>query len=189
MNNILTFYKWKKIITKSKLFDFRYYFFTYSDIRLGDIDPVSHYIKYGEKEGRFPNRNFDPKYYRDTYPDVDASELNAFVHYILYGKQQDRFVNHGQYIQNEEELYWYKIISESGMFDVSYYLESNSEVLNASVDPIMHYIKNGVSQKKNPSKSFDTYFYLHFHKDVQASNMNPFVHYILYGKKEGRCCS
>ena len=79
----------------------------------------------------------------------------------------------------------FKIIKESMLFDekwyVSQYLKSNE-----NINPIRHYITEGVKRNLNPSSFFNTKWYLENNDDVKKSGMNPFVHYILHGRKEGR---
>lgn len=86
----LRYKKWKKIIEKSGLFDVKYYLFTYPDVRLKDINPIMHYIKYGANEGRNPNKEFDTSFYLTNYLDVKESKMNPLVHYILYGRKEGR---------------------------------------------------------------------------------------------------
>lgn len=86
----LRYKKWKRIIEKSGLFDVKYYFFTYPDVRQLDVNPIMHYIKYGANEGRNPNKEFDTSFYLTNYSDVKESNINPLVHYILYGKEEGR---------------------------------------------------------------------------------------------------
>jgi len=81
---------------------------------------------------------------------------------------------------------WKKVIEKSGLFDAKYYLFTYPDVREHDINPIMHYIKYGVHEERNPSKEFDTSFYLRTYPDVSESKMNPLVHYILYGKLENR---
>jgi len=81
---------------------------------------------------------------------------------------------------------WKKIIDKSGLFDIKYYLFTYPDVRLQDIDPIMHYIQYGASERRKPNKEFDTSFYLTNYHDVKESKMNPFVHYILHGKEEGR---
>lgn len=83
---------------------------------------------------------------------------------------------------------WQKIIKDSGMFDLKYYLFEYPDVRKADVDPINHYIEFGVNERKNPSAEFSTSFYIEAYNDVESSKINPLVHYILYGQKENRIC-
>lgn len=85
--------KWKKVILNSGMFDHQYYIFTYPDVRLNDVDPLNHYLKYGANEGRNPNKDFDTEFYLNNYPDVKRSGMNPLVHYILYGQKENRMIN------------------------------------------------------------------------------------------------
>lgn len=81
---------------------------------------------------------------------------------------------------------WKNIIEKSGLFDIKYYLFTYPDVRQQDINPIIHYIKYGAKEGRNPSEEFDTNFYLTNYSDVKESKMNPLIHYILYGKQEGR---
>src|SRR5690606_20122941 len=86
-------YKNKIIISRSNLFDEKYYLLRYPDIRKADIDPIKHYLKIGAKELRNPSADFDTKYYLENNPDVEESGINPLVHYIKYGIYEKRDIN------------------------------------------------------------------------------------------------
>jgi|GEM_PF-578478 len=88
-----------------------------------------------------------------------------------------------QYLKHKK---WRKIIAQSGLFDTQYYLFTYPDVRKADIDPIMHYIKHGAAEGRNPNRDFDTKFYLNSYDDVRKSGLNPLVHYVLYGRGEGR---
>ena len=77
-------------------------------------------------------------------------------------------------------------IKKSGLFDAHYYLRQYPDVRRADIDPLMHYIKFGWKEGRNPGPSFDTNFYLESNPDVRQKNINPLFHYIRYGIEEGR---
>ena len=81
---------------------------------------------------------------------------------------------------------WYKVIKESELFDVKYYIFTYPDIRKIGVDPIKHYIKHGANEGRNPSAEFNTLNYLNANNDVMNSGINPLAHYILYGKNEGR---
>lgn len=78
---------------------------------------------------------------------------------------------------------WKEIIKESGLFDSKYYLFTYPDVREKDVDPIVHYIKYGVQEGRNPSLEFDTKFYFRMYPDIIENKINPLVHFILHGKK------
>ena len=73
----------KRIIKESGLFDEEYYLRQYPDVAKSGIDPISHYIANGWKEGRNPNVNFSTTNYLNEHPEVAAHQTNPFIHYIL----------------------------------------------------------------------------------------------------------
>ena len=84
------------------------------------------------------------------------------------------------------QLFQYILITLSGMFDREYYLSQYPDVRNASQQPLIHFIRKGWKEGKNPSASFNTRLYLELHPDVENADINPLVHYLRYGKKESR---
>lgn len=78
------------------------------------------------------------------------------------------------------------IIRSSGSFDPSYYSQNYPEYEKITSSPILHYVKYGWKEGRNPSIDFDTDFYIKDNKDIRLVEINPFVHYIKHGKAEGR---
>jgi hypothetical protein len=72
------------------------------------------------------------------------------------------------------------------LFDTGYYLAANPDVRAANQDPLLHYLKVGWREGRNPSRLFDTRFYLDRYKDVAGSELNPLVHYAMYGRSQDR---
>ena len=80
----------------------------------------------------------------------------------------------------------YKSIKDNKLFDLGYYLITNSDVRLSGMDPLLHYIYYGFKEGRNPNPDFDGNYYLETYSDVKNSNLNPLIHYSLYGKYEGR---
>lgn len=78
---------------------------------------------------------------------------------------------------------WEKIIKNSGLFDEEFYLSTYQDVKNAGVDPVMHYIKHGAKEGRNPSKDFNTNSYLSTNNLFKKSGTNPLVHFIIFGER------
>ncbi len=77
-------------------------------------------------------------------------------------------------------------IAQSGLFDSSFYLESNPDVASAGIDPLVHYLTFGAAEGRDPSPLFNTSFYLENNPDVASAGINPLVHYLTWGAAEGR---
>ena len=74
----------------------------------------------------------------------------------------------------------------SGMFDRRYYLQTYPDIRSAKTSPLIHYLRHGGFEGRNPSADFQSSAYLDRYPDVKSSGMNPLVHYIRFGKAEGR---
>ena len=82
----------------------------------------------------------------------------------------------------------YFLIRRSGLFDKRFYLEDNPDVRAARVNPLVHFMKHGWKEGRNPSPNFDTSFYLNQNEDVRQVGINPLIHYLRYGIFEKRAC-
>jgi glycosyltransferase involved in cell wall biosynthesis/SAM-dependent methyltransferase len=74
----------------------------------------------------------------------------------------------------------------SSLFDPDYYLTSNPDVRDASMDPAKHFLLHGWREHRNPSTSFSTSQYLFDNPDVAKARVNPLLHYLRHGQREGR---
>ncbi|MCF6376994.1 hypothetical protein L2K70_05215 [Nocardioides KLBMP 9356] len=79
-----------------------------------------------------------------------------------------------------------ELLRESELFDVEFYLKRNPEVRASGIDPVLHYLRQGAKDGRDPSKAFSTTAYLRRYKDVAGAGINPLVHYLRTGKAEGR---
>lgn len=80
----------------------------------------------------------------------------------------------------------YEKILASGLFDKDWYLSQYSDVAQAGIDPIEHYLTAGAAERRQPGAFFDAGFYLWVYPDLGASGVNPLLHYIEYGSRENR---
>ncbi len=79
-----------------------------------------------------------------------------------------------------------RLLRASGLFDAGWYLRQNSDVAESRADPLLHYLRFGASEGRNPNPLFDTSWYLRRNPDVAQSRLNPLAHYLLLGAAEGR---
>jgi hypothetical protein len=84
------------------------------------------------------------------------------------------------------ELHHLYLIRTSGLFDKNWYLANNPDVAQAKADPLLHYLRNGGFEGRDPVPGFSSKWYLDTYEDVKRAGINPLVHYLQYGKKEGR---
>jgi hypothetical protein len=79
-----------RVITRSGLFDRKWYKVTNPDVAASGIDPVRHYVAFGTSEGRDPSPSFSTKDYLSRYPGVAAAGWDPLSHFILYGTPDER---------------------------------------------------------------------------------------------------
>lgn len=84
-----TFFRDRKILKSSILFDESWYLSEYTDVRDAGLDPVSHYLLNGCGEGRDPSKEFQSVQYYQKNRDVLSKKMNALVHYVRFGQFED----------------------------------------------------------------------------------------------------
>ncbi|MFZ4413510.1 MAG: hypothetical protein ACOYOV_10540, partial [Bacteroidales bacterium] len=173
-------------ISRSSLFDESFYLLNNPDIVISNFEPIWHFLVVGGFEGRKPSENFDSAFYLEKYPDVKASGINPLIHYFRFGSIEGRMINSNQFNQNKILNNYKLLINESGLFDESFYLVNNPDILKSNDDPVLHYLIHGGFEGRKPSENFDSAFYLEKYPDVKASGINPLIHYFRFGSIEGR---
>ncbi|MGZ8915241.1 MAG: glycosyltransferase [Methylobacter sp.] len=71
-------------------FDAAYYREQNPDILENALDPLTHFVTSGWREGRDPAPWFSVQYYLDTNPDIRDAGINPFWHYIIAGQYENR---------------------------------------------------------------------------------------------------
>ena len=78
------------------------------------------------------------------------------------------------------------VIARSGLFDADYYWACNGDVAIQGHDPIVHYVRYGADEGRNPHPGFDTRFYQSAYPDVVRGGYNPLAHFARFGRAEAR---
>ena len=125
-----------RIIRASGLFDSAWYQETYPDVAARKVDPVQHYVRYGAREGRDPNRLFSSSWYLASNPEVAESGLNPLAHFILRGAKEGR--------------------NPGPLFDTKWYLDANPDVAGAGVNPLLHFLRHGAREGRRPNSKIDS---------------------------------
>jgi glycosyltransferase involved in cell wall biosynthesis len=109
-------------ILASGLFDATFYLRDNPDVCAAGIDPLQHYVQYGDLEGRRPNPVFCPAEYRCLNETLPA-DLNTLAHYVRQGER------HG----------W----KASLTFDPQAYLAANEPIATFVGRPLFHFLTIG----------------------------------------------
>ncbi len=78
------------------------------------------------------------------------------------------------------------LVRASGLFDAAWYLETYPDVAARKVDPVLHYVRHGAREGRDPNRIFSSSWYLANNPDVAKAGLNPLAHFILRGAQEGR---
>lgn len=73
-------------IARAGLFDADYYLKINRDIAALGVNPLRHYVEYGDAEGRWPNPQFNPKVYRTYFEEGALKGICSLYHYALVGE-------------------------------------------------------------------------------------------------------
>jgi CDP-glycerol glycerophosphotransferase (TagB/SpsB family) len=77
------------------------------------------------------------------------------------------------------------LLSGSDLFDATYYLENNPDLVQGVLDPLAHFCEHGWRELRKPRRDFDVWWYWVNHLDPAVEAINPLVHYALVGRAAG----
>ncbi|MBV9077369.1 MAG: hypothetical protein JO048_07785, partial [Methylobacteriaceae bacterium] len=183
------------------LFDTRFYLAERSNVASSGMLPISHFLRYGAREGLVPHRALDPSWYAarrgrtigDPITDYLTAPEAALVsphplfdveHYLA----QVPWLREAQIPLLLHFLVagWRENASPHGLFDIPYYQDRNPDVRAAGLNPFLHFLEYGARERRQVHPLFDSYWYLEGNPDVALLGVNPLVHYVLDGAREGR---
>ena len=85
-----------QLVEASALFDAKWYVERYPDVKAANMNPATHYCKYGWRMLRDPSSQFSTVDYLTKHKDVEKKELNPLFHYLRYGKKEGRTISPSQ---------------------------------------------------------------------------------------------
>jgi lipopolysaccharide biosynthesis protein len=98
----------------------------------------------------------------------------------------ERPVHAGYSFHTAQEAEDAQLIAESDVFDTTWYTKAYNGWNDADLDPVLHYLRSGAGEGRDPHPLFDSDWYLANNPDVAAKKVNPLVHYLRFGAGEGR---
>ncbi len=78
-----------------------------------------------------------------------------------------------------------KLVQDSGLFDIDYYLANYKKELNKDEKPLEHFLYSGWQKGNNPSAKFSVNYYLKRYPEARKLGVNPLLHYLHEGKDQG----
>ena len=167
-----------------------WYLDQYPDVRTSGMHPLVHYLQSGGVELRNPHPHFDAAWYVKQHPEAAVSPL---LYHIKIGRSLGysteppteirKFVAQPAARDRDEAAL---IASLEGFFDAEWYRESYPDTVTLNSQPITHFIRHGIAERRDPNRFFDSKWYLEHNPDVSASGIHPLVHYLQSGAAELR---
>jgi len=77
-------------------------------------------------------------------------------------------------------------IASSRLFSARHYLQRNEDVRLTGMDPLIHFVRWGAAEGRDPAPWFDTKFYLSRDPDAARPGVNPLLRFIRQGWRERR---
>lgn len=162
-----------------EFFDSAYYLQANPDVAAAGLNPLLHFSEHGWREARNPSEEFDLGWYASSYLEQAGGQVNPLVHYLSEGRAA------GLQIRSVED-FGAGLIERAAVFDAEYYCAHYPDVVDNTLNPLVHYVQHGWKERRNPSALFDTSYYLENNPDVAASGENPLAHFCSVGWKELR---
>lgn len=155
---------WKAELTPNRFFDHHFYTKQIQGVNFSKITPLGHFLqtKHSGKQVS-PSPYFSPFFYSSRNPYDGGIRTNPDL-VACY----DHDVKTGVLLQKATSLY----------FDTDWYLDQTPFLRDVGFNPITHYIKYGLSEKRSPSPLFDPCFYSATY-EVDATDL--FMHYCSHG--------
>ncbi len=186
-------------LVDSGILDAAWYAANNVDVAHGGLDPVTHFLTQGWREGRRPNYYLDPAWYLAQNPDVRDAGFDPVLHYVMHGDVENRqpgpCFDTGWYrVRNgldpaEPALAHYLRSRAYGAapipeFDAEFYLSTYRDVARAGADAFEHYVTLGWQEGREPSPDFETRYYVKRHMGGQAE-MAPLLHWLAHRHEPG----
>ncbi len=70
------------LLKASQFFDEQWYLEINPDVRAAGVDPTTHYVLHGAKEGRDPSKFFSTSRYLDQHQELRVTGVNPLVHHL-----------------------------------------------------------------------------------------------------------
>lgn len=175
-----------------------------ADFYLDTVDPegldaVAHYLTRGWRQGFEPRPDFSARTHLAQHPQVRRQRINPFYHYVstypllnagralpparraLSRKRPDR--PSPAIPADPEARRIYDRVAEG--FDAAFYLARYGDVREARIDPVAHFLADGVREDRQPTELFWTGYYRRRYAAAIAPGTNPFLHYLSEGRARG----
>lgn len=206
---------WKEGRSPSEAFNIHTYWSENQDIKTAGIEPLFHFLVFGKSEGRRVNKatehhkelvenpvmalaffsaisaapTADPalnstEVVAETQHSEESSEVSVETPDTKKALAEIEILR--SRLQGVKSPSKEQIAAVKDHFCTEFYLEQYPDVLDAGIDPLQHYMRQGWKEFRDPNAYFSTEYYITTSPDVVDAKLNPFFHYVAAGQFEGR---
>lgn len=175
----------------SSIFNQESYYRNNPDVKEAKVNPLIHYLEYGKNEGR---KIIENESVYDKWRLKRKTSDNCFKYlrdlgdivFILKETLKNRAFDGAWYLNEYPDVA--DIITSKRAWQWRFSSSPVKRTLGRMLTtPVIHYVRYGMYEYRNPSKYFSTAYYMNSNEElINAKRITPFVHYLKYGKNEGR---
>jgi GT2 family glycosyltransferase/glycosyltransferase involved in cell wall biosynthesis len=159
----------------------------------------SHFLSYGNDEGKSPSPLFDPVWYCARFG-LKAPPLDALVQYVLIGDRiglapcpwfdprHCRRSDRSNRVLLPALGYYLADYRAAGaphpLFDQEWYLAQYPDVRASGANPLVHFLYDGIVEARLPNPYFAAEWYAETYPDIGSAD--PLSHFVMHGAAEGR---
>lgn len=146
-------------VLTSGYFDADWYLLEYPDVRRAGMEPLHHFLKHGDREGRSPGLGFDSAAYLAQNPEAERSGVGPFEYFLNAGMAMGHRAPPFDSAR-AKKCRLRDAINRSGFFDAEWYLQEYPDVARTETDPLTHFAFFGLSEARDPGPNFSTMIFL-----------------------------
>ncbi|MEJ8572058.1 glycosyltransferase [Microbaculum marinum] len=145
-------------------------------------DAVRHYLDTGWSTGCLPNLWFNAVAYETDLAGALANVSPPLLRFAIRARVDAS--ERARVLKFTSDRHARKLLRP--FFDREYYRDRYRDVVGQRMDPLLHYMRIGWREGRDPSAWFSTRFYRQAYRDVRDAQVNPLLHYAVFGQGEGR---
>jgi len=184
--------EWQQI-NDSGMFDTKWYLSYFPTGLDLEMDPLLHYLLFGEKFGYSPSAEFYTEFYLGNNPDIRAIMVSPLLHYVMAGKQEGRLgAPHKDSVFENFIGHWLRSyrIQNPMKLQVCHltFLPTENEIGLLSQLIKDRNLKRLFSdyQLSKSSVFFDEAWYASYFSPVFKWSSEPLLHYLMRGESENK---
>lgn len=200
---------WRKGHAPNPYFDVPFYLERNPDVRDLGLNPLVHYLRYGEAEHRWPSLHFDPDWFRACHSlgagdhclshlmsQLTIQELSpnpgfepdwyrrAYGSFIPFGFSAFADYRLRGLSNDRRPSSFHREVYDSALFDEKFYCEVNPSVLKSGMDPGYHFCAVGWRLGLQPSPEFGLAWHQESNPGGRATSMDRLIRYLKLGATE-----